>query len=410
VADVFAKCRAYTDVEAATVAGVYPYYRRIEEWYGAAEVRVDGRRVVMAGSNDYLGLARHPRVVAAAAEAVRRYGATCSGSRLQNGTLDLHERLEERLAAFLGRPAAVVLTTGFQTNLALAALFGRGDAVFADRENHASLVDAVRLGGATHRRYPHGGLAQLDRMLAAAGPDTGRVILTDGVFSADGGVCDLPGLVALARTHDARLFVDSGHDVGLLGKRGRGVAEHFGLEEAVDLVTVTLSKSFGSLGGAIAGPAAVIRYLRHHARSLLFAAALPPANAAAALTALDVIEAEPERRDRVLAAAARLRAGLREAGFAVAGSPSAIVPIHLSDRELCLRFWTDLLGEGVFGNAMVTPGVPPGGDLVRLSVTADHTATHVARIVAACATVAHRLGVLPLTRHRRDRSKGRAPS
>jgi 8-amino-7-oxononanoate synthase len=394
VADVFAKCREYSADRDATGAGIYPYYHPISGWLGPAEALVHGRRVIMAGSNDYLGLARDPRVVAAATEAVHRYGATCSGSRLLNGTLQVHERLEQRLARFLRREAAVVVTTGFQANLALAALLGRADTVFADRENHASLADAVRLGHATHRRYPHRDFDHLDRMLAAAGPG-GRMIVTDGVFSAGGDLCDLPGLVKLARAHQARLVLDGGHDIGLLGRHGRGTPEHFGLEDEVDLVTVTLSKSFGSLGGVLAGPAEVIRYLRHHARSLIFAASVPPANAAAALAALDILEAEPDRRRRVFDLAEVLHNGLRALGFHTGASQTPIVPVHIGDSARCMRFWTELLAAGVFGNAMIPPAVAEGGALIRLSVTADHTGEHVGRIVDAFAAVGRRLGVVP---------------
>jgi 8-amino-7-oxononanoate synthase len=394
VADVFDKCREYTAYQQAVSAGVYPYYHPLSGWPGPAEAQVRGRRVIMAGSNDYLGLARDPRVVSAAAEAVHRYGATCSGSRLLNGTLELHERLEQRLARFLRREDAVVVTTGFQANLALAALLGRGDTVFADRENHASLTDAVRLGQATHRRYPHRDLDHLARMLAAAGPG-GRMVVTDGVFSAGGDLCDLPGLVKLARAHQARLVLDGGHDVGLLGRHGRGTPEHFGLDDEVDLVTVTLSKSFGSLGGVLAGPAEVIRYLRHHARSLIFAASVPPANAAAALAALDIVESEPDRRYRVFDLAEELHNGLRALGFYTGESQTPIVPVQIGDSTRCLRFWTELLDAGVFGNAMIPPAVAEGHALIRLSVTAYHTGEHIGRIIDAFAAVGRRLGVIP---------------
>jgi 8-amino-7-oxononanoate synthase len=394
VGDVFDKCREYTAYQEAVGAGIYPYYHAVARWVSATEAEVDGRRVIMAGSNDYLGLARDPRVVAGAAEAVHRFGATCSGSRLLNGTLELHERLEERFARFLRREAAVVVTTGFQANLALAALLGRDDTAFADRENHASLTDAIRLSPATSRRYPHRDLDHLDRMLAAAGPG-GRMIVTDGVFSAGGDLCDLPGLVKLARTHEARLVLDGGHDIGVLGRQGRGTAEHFGLEEEVDLVTVTLSKSFGSLGGVLAGPAEVIRYLRHHARSLIFAASVPPANAAAALAALDIVESEPDRRQRLFDLAEALHNGLRALGFSTGESQTPIVPVHIGDSARCLRFWTELLAAGVFGNAMVPPAVSEGQALIRLCVTAQHAVEQIGRIVDACAAVGRQLGVVP---------------
>lgn len=394
--DIFDRCRDYRAYDTAVGAGIYPYYHPIAEWLSPTEVRVDGRRVLMAGSNDYLALAREPRVVAAAAEALSRFGPTNSGSRLLNGTLELHEQLEYRLARFLGRQAALVVTTGYQANLALAALLGRDTAVFADRENHASLTDAVTLGRAVQRRYRHRDLDHLDQLLSAE-PGTAKVVVTDGVFSAGGDLCDLAGIVGLARAHHARVVVDGGHDVGLLGRRGRGVPEHLAVEDGVDLVTVTLSKCFGSLGGVLAGPAEVIRYLRHHSRSLVFAASLPPANAAAALAALDIIEAEPFRRHRVFDLAESLHNGLRAVGFRTGGSQTPIVPVQIGDAELCLRFWTGLLAEGVFTNAMVPPGVPVGGALIRVVVTAAHTAEEVDRVVEAFAAVGRRLGVVPPT-------------
>lgn len=394
MADVFDRCREYRAYEIAVGAGIYPYYHPIQEWLSPTEVRVGGRRVLMAGSNDYLALAREPRVVAAAARAVSRYGATNSGSRLLNGTLELHEQLERRLARFLRREAALVVTSGYQANLALAALLGRDTVVLADRENHASLTDAVTLGRAAHRRYRHNDLDHLDRLLAAE-PHAAKVIVTDGVFSAGGDLCDLPGIVALARSHRARVVVDGGHDVGLLGRRGRGVPEHFGVEDGVDLVTVTLSKCFGSLGGVLAGPAEVIRYLRHHARSLVFAASLPPANVAAALAALDIVETEPFRRRRVFALAERVHNGLRALGFRTGASRTPIIPVQVGDERLCLRFWTELLAEGVFTNAMVPPGVPLGEALIRVVATAAHTDDQAARIVDAFAVVGRRLGVIP---------------
>lgn len=370
-----------------------PYYRPLSA--RGAEVEIDGRAVVMAGCNDYLGLSTDPRVTEAAARALRRFGASCSGSRVLNGTLTLHEELEGRLAAFVGGEAALVTTTGFQANLALTALLDEGDTVFADMSNHASLVDAVRLSAAHHRRYRHSDLAHLDRLLAASDPAAGRMIVTDGLFSMEGDLCRLPGIVALARRHGARLVVDGAHDIGLLGPEGRGVVEHFGLTGEVDLVTGTLSKCFGSVGGMLVGPASVVEHLRYNARSVLFSAAMPPASAAAALAALDVVEREPDHRRRVFGHARRLLEGLRELGYDTGTSTTPIVPVHMGDTARCLRAWQELLDAGVFTNAVVEPAVARNRALIRVTPQAVHTDAHITRVLDAFAEVARRLGPVP---------------
>lgn len=392
MADIFDK-HLSSFARALTETGPRPFYRPVAA-LGEGEALVDGVRVVMTACNDYLGLSADPRVTAAAAKAVGEYGTSCSGSRLVCGTLPLHEELEARLAAFLGREAAIVTTTGFQANLALTPLFGRDDLVFSDAANHASLVDAIRLGAAGKRLYAHSDMADLERQLAEADPGAAKLIVTDGLFSMEGDLCRLPELAALARRHSARLVVDGAHDIGLLGPGGRGVAEHFGLPEAVDLCTGTLSKCFGSVGGVLAGPAGIINYLRYTARPVIFTASMPPAAIAAALAALDIIEAEPERRRRVLDLAGRLRSGLRDLGFRTgdAEAVTPIVPVYIGDEELCARMWRQLLDEGVFAHAVVAPAVPVGRALIRLSVQATHTDAHLARILDAFAAAGRRLG------------------
>ncbi|MCP2261478.1 8-amino-7-oxononanoate synthase [Streptoalloteichus tenebrarius] len=393
--DVFDKCRSWDRDRPLKAAGIYPFNHPIAEVGEGTEVVVGGRRVVMAGSNDYLGLATDPRVKAGAIRAVRRFGSTCSGSRLLNGTRSLHEELEHRLAAFLGREAVVVVSTGFQTNLALAALLGPRDVVFADRHNHASLVDAVLLGSAAHRRYRHGDMAHLGRLLASADPDAGKLILTDSVFSVEGDLCDLPGVVRLAAEHGARVVLDCAHDLGLLGAHGRGAPEHYGLEAEVDLVTGTFSKSFASLGGLLAGPADVINYLRHVGRSVLFSAAMTPAAVGAAMAALDVVEQEPERRWRVLDLAEEAHNGLRALGFDTGRSATPVVPVRVGDETLCFRFWAELLDAGVFTNAFTAPAAPGGAALIRASFTATHTDAQLDRVLDAFAVVGRRLGIIP---------------
>jgi 8-amino-7-oxononanoate synthase len=397
--DVFDKCRSWTEFCRRMRRDIaWPYNHAISAAHeNGAEVTVGGRRVVMAGSNDYLGLAADPRVQAAAIRAVERFGTSCSGSRLHNGSRTLHEELEHRLAAFLGRDAAVVVPTGFQTNLGVAVLFDRHDVVFGDRRNHASLVDSARLGFGAHRRYHHSDMADLERLLAAEDRETGKLIVTEGMFSVDGDLCDLPGIVDLAGRYDARVMVDCAHDLGLLGARGRGVPEHFGLEAAVDLVTGTFSKCLASAGGVIAGPAHVIDYLRYQGRSIIFSAAGPPPAVAAALAALDIAEREPERRRRVLDLAEKAHDGLRALGFDTGASVTPVVPVRVSDDLLCLRLASELLDAGVFVNAFIEPATAPGQALVRLSMTAAHTDAHLDRVFEAFTTVGRRLGVIPAT-------------
>ncbi|BCL32893.1 aminotransferase class I/II-fold pyridoxal phosphate-dependent enzyme [Streptomyces aurantiacus] len=389
MADIFAK-QLSPVMRTMTGPGPRPLYQAVEGRNG--EALTGGARVVMAACNDYLGLADDPRVSEAAVRAVQRYGTSCSGSRLIGGTLPLHEELERAVAAFLGQEAAIVTTTGCQANLALSPLFGRGDVVFGDMANHASLVDAVQAGRAGSRRYRHCDMGHLERQLAAADGEAAKVIITDGLFSAEGDLCPLPELVGLARRHDARLVIDGAHDIGLLGAGGRGVAEHFGLMDEVDLYTGTFSKCFGSIGGFLAGPAEVIHFLRYTARSVLFTASMPPASAAAAVAALKIIASEPERRMRVFEVARRVRNGLRELGFDTGESLTPIVPVHIGDTGLCGRMWQAVLDEGVFTSVMVAPGVAEGHALIRLALQATHTDDHIARILEAFATAGRRLG------------------
>ncbi|RJL33532.1 aminotransferase class I/II-fold pyridoxal phosphate-dependent enzyme [Bailinhaonella thermotolerans] len=396
MADVFDKCRAWPDYRVAVAAGIYAYCTPLVERGDGTEVTVHGdRKVIMAGSNDYLGLSTDPRVKEAAIAAVRSLGTGCSGSRLLNGTLALHEEFEARMASFLGREAAMVGSTGFSTNLALAALLGQGDAVFADRHNHASLADAVRLSPARCLRYRHSDMDDLESLLTTTETDAARVIVTDGLFSMSGDLCDLPGIVKLAQRHNARVIVDQAHDLGLLGPNGRGVAEYFGLEPEVDLIAATLSKSFGSIGGVLAGPRDVIDYLRHQARSIIFTAALPPASIATALAALEIVRGEPERRGRVLDNAERLHNGLRALGYDTGTSATPVIPVYVRDALLCMRFWTELLQEGVFTNAVIHPATAVGNELIRVSVMATHTEEHLDRVLSAFERAGRRLGVIP---------------
>jgi 8-amino-7-oxononanoate synthase len=397
--DVFDKCSAFKDVKIAKATGLYPYFRPIEASHGSTEVDIEGRRVIMVGSNNYLGLAGDPRVKEAAIEAIRRFGSTCSGSRLLNGTLVLHEELEARLAKFLNREAALVCSTGFQTNVAtVSAILGRHDIVFTDRQNHASLVDGVRLGFAEEKRYRHQDMGHLESMLEAADPAAGKIIITDGVFSMEGDLCNLPKIVELAQRFHARVMTDDAHSMGVLGAHGRGTAEYFGLEAQTDLVMGTFSKSFASLGGVIAGPLDVITYVKHRARPVVFSASMTPAQVASALKALDIIEAEPQRRARLLDIAEKMHNGFRAMGFDTGVSVTPVVPVLVGDQVKCFRFWKALFEAGVFTNPVIPPAVEPGHALLRTSYMATHTDAQLDRVLEAFEKIGRRMSIIPETR------------
>jgi len=398
MSDVFDKCRNWKDYRIAKAAGLYPYFRAIEASHGATEVEIDGRRIIMVGSNNYLGLSADPRVKEAAIKAVEKFGSTCSGSRLLNGTLALHEELEAKLAKFLNRESALVISTGFQTNLALSSILGRHDTVFTDRQNHASLVDGIRLGFATERKFRHNDMEHLEQLLEAADPEGAKIIVTDGVFSMEGDICNLPRIVELARKYKARVMTDDAHSMGVLGARGRGVPEYFGLEAETDLVMGTFSKSFASLGGVLAGPFDVINYIRHKARPLIFSASMTPASVAAALKALEIIEAEPERRARLLDIAEKMHNGFRAMGFDTGVSVTPVVPVHIGEQVKCFRFWKALHEAGVFANPVIPPAVEAGHALIRTSFMATHTDSQLDQVLDTFEKIGRKLDVIPETR------------
>ena len=391
---LFDKTERYTRAREAQAAGLYPYFVPISASYDT-EVVVHGERKIMVGSNNYLGLTHHPRVLEAAELALRRYGSGCTGSRFLNGTLDLHETLESRLAAFLGTESALVFSTGFQTNLGvLSSLVGRGDHLFMDRLNHASLVDGARLGlGETHR-YPHGRLDTLERQLAEAPADADRLIATDGVFSMEGDIVDLPRLVDIAERHGADILIDDAHAIGVLGPTGAGTAEHFGLQDRVGLVTATFSKSLASIGGVVGASESVIHYLKHHARSLIFSASMPPASVATVLAALDVLQDEPERREALWHNTRLMQAALTDLGYDTAGSTTPIIPVVIGGIDETLAFWKALFEEGVYTNPVLPPAVPENSCRLRISMMATHTEEHVARVRDAFAVVGRSMAVI----------------
>ena len=378
--DVLDRARRFTVTRELRRRGLYPFFQAIEEDAGPV-VRVDGRQLVMLGSNDYLGLSKHPRVRAAAADAIARWGTSCTGSRLLNGSRTIHEELEERLARFLGAEAAVVFATGYQACAGtLSALLGPKDTAVADELAHASLIDGVRLGRARLRRFRHNDAGDLARALACCNGDGGgRLIVVDGVYSMEGDLADLPAIAGQARCAPARLVVDDAHGLGTVGPGGRGTAAAFGLGAAVDVTLITFSKALASVGGAAAGPEAVIELIRHTARPMLFSASLPPVCAAAAGAALSVIEEEPGRRRRLERNARFWRRGLRALGFEVAPAGGPIVPLRVGDESATLAFWRALVERGLFVNVALFPAAPRERPLLRTSVIAGHSLRHLER-------------------------------
>ncbi|RLC61508.1 MAG: 8-amino-7-oxononanoate synthase [Chloroflexi bacterium] len=391
--DLFEKCRQYTVARKAQAAGLYPYFIPLTDSEGT-EVTVGDHRLIMIGSNNYLGLTTHPKVRQAAIEATRRYGTSCTGSRFLNGTLELHLELERRLAEFVGTEAALVFSTGYQTNVGtISALVGRGDFVVTDKEDHASIVDGCRLAFGEMRRFRHNDMAHLEHVLAGLPEDAGKLVVVDGVFSMGGDIAPLPEIVSLCRKYGARLMVDDAHAMGVLGE-GRGTAAYFGLTDQVDLTMGTFSKSFASLGGFIAGAENVIHYIQHHARSLIFSASMPPANVAAALAALEVMQEEPERIARVNRIGERMRAGFRQLGFNVGASETPIIPVIIGDDTRTFMAWKALYEAGVYTNPVVSPAVPTGSSLLRTSYMATHTDEQLDRVLATFAEVGRTLGLI----------------
>ncbi|HEU5248598.1 MAG TPA: pyridoxal phosphate-dependent aminotransferase family protein [Thermoanaerobaculia bacterium] len=390
----FEKCYRYPDANRVRQAGLYSFFRAIESAQDP-EVVLDGRRMIMLGSNNYLGLTNDPRVKEAAIEAVRKYGSGCAGSRFLNGTLDLHVRLEERLAEFMRRDAAITFATGFQVNLgAISCLVGKGDVVYLDKQDHACIIDGARLSFGEVRKFKHNDPEDLCRQMRTDGSAKGKFIVVDGVFSMEGDIAPLPELVAAARRYDAGLMVDDAHSIGVLGPTGRGTAEHFGLEDEVDLVMGTFSKSMASVGGFIAGDETVIDYIKHRARTMIFSAAPPPASVAAALATVEIMEREPERRARLWENARFFSEGLRSLGLDTAGSQTPVVPIVVGEDHVALGMVQRLHEEGVFVNCVLSPATPPGRALIRTSLMATHTREQLTRALEAIAKVAKELSLL----------------
>jgi 8-amino-7-oxononanoate synthase len=351
--------------------------------------------MIMVGSNNYLGLTNHPKVKEAALDAIRKYGTGCAGSRFLNGTLNMHVELEKKLARFIRKEAALVFSTGFQVNLGvISALVGKDDVVIIDKMDHASIIDGCRLSYGEVRKFRHNDMTDLERVLQQ-NDGRGKLIVVDGVFSMEGDIVDLPRVMELAKAYGARVMVDDAHGIGVLGKTGRGTAEHFGLEEEVDLIMGTYSKSLASIGGFISGSEEVIHYIKHSARSLIFSASPPPASVAAVSAALDIIENEPERVARLWMNTKKMLKGFKDLGFSVGPSETPIIPILVGDNEIAFRMAMLLQDEGVFANVAVSPAVPDGKALIRTSYMATHTEEQLDKVLTAFARVGRALGLIP---------------
>ncbi|MDO8685192.1 MAG: pyridoxal phosphate-dependent aminotransferase family protein [Clostridiales bacterium] len=371
--DIFEKCFSFTQAKEVMKQGIYPWFHQLESGQDT-EVVINGKRTIMIGSNNYLGLTSDPRVIQAAHEALDKFGSGCSGSRFLNGTLTLHVELEKKLAAFVRKEDALTFSTGFQTNLGIiSTIAGRNDYIICDNANHASIVDGCRLSFAKVVKFEHNDMADLERVLCNINDKFGKLIVVDGIFSMEGDICNLPDIVKLAKKCGARVMVDDAHGLGVLGKYGRGTAEHFGLEDEVDIIMSTFSKSLASLGGFIAAKEEVIHFVKHFSRPFIFSASIPPANAAAAMKALEILEAEPERVATLWDNANYMRAGLKKLKIPIGDSVTPIIPIMTWENNRTFIITKMLLDEGVFVNPVISPAVKPGNCLLRTSYTATHT-------------------------------------
>jgi 8-amino-7-oxononanoate synthase len=391
--DIFEKAGGFTRAREAMAIGLYPYFVPFDDSEGTV-VRRDGRDIIMLGSNNYLGLTTHPKVRKAAMDAIERYGTSCTGSRFLNGTLTIHHELEERLAAYAGKEAALVFSTGMQVNLGvISAVVGRGDVVITDKEDHASILDGCRLSYGEMKRFKHNDVDDLERVLKSIPEDVGKLVVVDGVYSMGGDVAPLPEMCDVCERYGARFMVDDAHSVGVMGG-GRGTSEHFGVTDRVDLIMYTFSKSFASIGGSIAGDEDIIHYIKHHARSLIFSASLPAPNVAAVLAALDIMESEPELIQQLWKNIDYMRESLNQLGFDIGNSQTAVIPIIVRDEGKTLIFWKSLFEAGVYTNIVVPPGVPPNMSLLRTSYMATHTREQLDKALDILDKVGHEVGVL----------------
>jgi 8-amino-7-oxononanoate synthase len=395
--DLFQKCYDFTRADEVKALGVYPYFRAIEENEGPV-VQIEGKKVIMAGSNNYLGLTAHPKVVEAAVKAVEKYGTGCSGSRYLTGTLDLHIELENRLAKFFNSESVLLFSTGYQTAQGIIpTLVGRNEYIISDKDNHACIVAGNLMAkGAMGNfvRYKHNDMDDLERVIEKLPIDAAKLIVSDGVFSTGGEIVDLPRLNEIAKKYKARIMIDDAHAVGVIGKGGRGTASEFNLEKDIDLTMGTFSKTFASLGGFVAGPERVINYIKHFSLALIFSASPTPAAVAAVLASLEILEKEPERVKKLVDNANYMRKGLKEKGFNVIDGRTAIVPVIVGNDNIALQMWRILYDSGVFVNVFVPPGVPEGRQMMRTSYMATHKKEHLDEIIHAFEKAGKTLGLI----------------
>lgn len=391
---LFDKCRNFTAAREVQQAGYYPYFREISS-APDTEVIADGKKVIMIGSNNYLGLTNHPKVLERIHKAVDKYGSGCTGSRFLNGTLDLHVELENKLAEFMGFEAALVFSTGMQTNLGtISTIVSKSEYIFADRSDHASIVDGSRLSFGNTIKYKHNDMDDLERVIAKVANGSGKLIVTDGVFSMEGDIVKLPQLVEIAEKYNSNILVDDAHSIGILGDNGRGTAEHFHLEDKVDIVMGTFSKSLASIGGFIVGAEEVIHYIKHFSRPFIFSASPPPAAVAAVLATLEILQEEPQRRQRLWEITHRMHREYKNMGFDIGTSETPIIPIYIGEDMKTFQFWKDLTDAGLFTNPVVSPAVPPGQALIRTSYTANHTDDQLDKVLEIFHKTGKKFGVI----------------
>lgn len=391
---IFDKCYEFTRAEEAMAMGLYPYFTPIQKVAGN-RVRVDGKDMIMVGSNNYLGLIDHPKVMKAAQDAVGKYGVATCGSRFLNGTLDLHVELEEKLAKFTKKEAALTFSTGFQTNQGIiSTLIGKGETIITDKMIHASIVDACRLSYGNVHKFKHNDMEDLEEKLSSLETEIGKLIVVDGVFSMEGDLANLPAIVELAKKYKAKVMVDDAHGIGVMGKNGRGTSEHFGVEGDVDLIMGTFSKSFASLGGFVAGEKKVISYIKHFARALIFSASITPASVATVLASLGIIENEPERRERLWKITQRMKTGFQAMGYNTGPTETPIIPLIIGTDELTFMLWRLIKDEGIFTNPVIFPAVPQGQALIRTSYSATHTDEELDKVLTVFEKCGKQLGII----------------
>lgn len=391
---LFDKCYEFTRAEEVQKMGMYPYFTPIKEVNGN-KVQIESKEMIMVGSNNYLGLLDEPAVMQAAKDAIDKYGVATCGSRFLNGTLDIHVELEDRLAKFMQKEVALTFSTGFQTNQGIiSTLIGPGDVVITDKMDHASIIDACRLSKGEVRTFQHNDMEDLKKILSELGKDQDKMIVVDGVFSMEGDLSNLPDIIRLAKQYDSRILVDDAHGIGVMGEDGRGTAEHFGVEEDVDLIMGTFSKSFASLGGFVAGDKKIISFIKHHARALIFSASITPASVATALATLDIIETQPERRKKLWDITKKMKDGFEAMGYDTGPTETPIIPVFIRDDQGAFMLWRMLREQGIFTNPVIYPAVPPGEALIRTSYSASHSDEELDTVLKAFETSGRTLGLI----------------